>query len=222
MKILIVDDHAVVREGFKSILSEWDDQIEILEAKDSPQALTIVDRFHHIDFILLDLLLPGVEGYQLLETLVSDYPSIPVMIISVSDRPTVVETALRLGAKGFLPKSMPREIIINAIRLVLSGSLYIPPSLLNIHEDVTTDLVGFSFPTGVPQSPAQRLTERQTEVFELMLLGKTNKEIAIKLNMSAATVRSHLTIIFRQLNVRNRTEAVHVARNRGIVCAGLN
>ncbi len=218
MKILIIDDHAILREGLKSLLTDWDGKVEIFEANNAGEATKLVKEINNLDLILLDLALPDVKGYELLESLETLASGIPIAVLSVTDRPSVIENVLRLGAKGYIPKSASPEVMKSAINLIMSGGIYVPPSLLDLTGEVAgprkTDL---STMTIQADGSVHSLTDRQLEIIELLLHGKTNKEIGLILSMSPATVRSHLTVIFRQLNVKNRTEAVHVARRAGLI-----
>lgn len=201
------------------MLVGWNKNTEVFEANDASEATKLVQEVQHLDLIMLDLALPDVQGYELLESLVAQVPETPLAILSVTDRPSVIKEVLSLGAKGYIPKSASHDVMKNAINLILSGSIYIPPSLLDLTGEVIGSRKTDTIMTVQADGSARNLTTRQMEVIELLLQGKTNKEIGLSLNMSPATVRSHLTIVFRQLNVKNRTEAVHVARNLGLLCA---
>ena len=215
-KILIIDDHAMLREGLKAMFSSWHTPMIVSEAINARGALEVLSSQQDIDLILLDLGLPDVEGYDFLETLVRKYPYIPVAILSITEKASVVGKVLQLGAKGYIPKSSDPEVLESAIKIILAGSIYIPPTLLDLTGE--GDMVLPVLNELVLSSPIYRaLTKRQMDIVKLLVQGMTNKEIGSQLNMSPATVRSHLTIIFRQLNVKNRTEAVNVVRNEGLI-----
>jgi len=220
LKVLIIDDHEVLREGLRSMLLAWNNTIETVEAGKISEVHTCVRSGIDYDLVLLDLNLPGVLGYELLESLVEQLPDTPVVVLSITESASVIQDVLRKGAKGYIPKSSSTDVIKNAISLVLSGSVYIPPSLLDLMtadgNDESSDRIFMERSTNIHRG----LTKRQVEIIELLFQGKTNKEISSFLNLSTSTVRSHLTILFRQLNVKNRTEAVSVARDAGLLNAG--
>jgi DNA-binding NarL/FixJ family response regulator len=204
MKILVVDDHALIRDALGGVLAELVDGGILLEASNCSQALELVQAHPDLRLILLDLALPDRNGLSFLADLRRRYAPISVVVLSGSqDRDTVMR-ALDLGALGFIPKSSPREIMANALRLVLSGGIYIPPEALA--------------PAGIPAPgppPAQAvsprdlgLTERQLEVVALMMQGKSNKAICRILKLAEPTVKNHVTAILKALKVTNRTEAV--------------
>lgn len=214
MKILLVDDHALVREGLTHILNRLDDVTVILEAADCNGALKLAKQHPDIDVALLDITLPGMNGIEGIDRLRERLPSTPIVMLSVSEDPEIVQKALRRGAQGFIPKSSTGNVMLSALRLVLSGGVYLPPSLLH-----RPGLPG-SRPPPTSKAPESiddglDLTHRQREVLALVIKGRTNKEIARELNMSEATVRTHATAIFKTLNVTNRTQAGHIAAQRG-------
>lgn len=210
MKILLADDHALVREGLRHVLRRLDDDAVVVEAADCAEALQLAERYGEFDVVLLDVAMPGMDGLNGLARLRERLPSTPIVILSALEENGLVREAFQRGAQGFIPKSSTGDVLRGALRLVLAGGVYLPPSLLGSSLAETRDA---SPSTDVPRNVEGRsgLTQRQREVLALIVKGQTNKEIARALNMSETTVRTHATAIFRALNVTNRTQAGHVA-----------
>jgi len=204
MKILVVDDHVLIREALRSVLKELKDDATVLEAADYRQAMRQIEANPDLHLILLDLNLPDRDGFAVLHDLRSRYPSISVVVLSAFHDHDNVVKALQLGALGFIPKSASREVMVNALRLIFSGGLYIPPEALAPAKSAEIR------PSQSQQiSPADLgLTERQLEVLAFMMKGKSNKVISRKLNVAEPTVKHHVTAILKALKAANRTEAV--------------
>jgi DNA-binding NarL/FixJ family response regulator len=210
MKILVVDDHFLVRAALRSILQEFRNQVVIMEAMDGRQTMQLVSEQADIDLILLDLNLPDRDGFSVLSELRKSYPAISVVVLSAQQDRESVAKALDLGALGFIPKSARREIVLSALRLVFAGGIYIPREIL-----WRADL---SLPTAKPTcitadtirvKPADLgLTSRQGDVLGLMMQGKSNKAICRVLSLAEPTVKNYVTAILKTLKVTNRTEAV--------------
>jgi len=213
MKFLVVDDHAVVREGLRSVLESLDDRVTVLEARSATEAYALVEQHADLDLVLLDLNLPGVEGYAAMQELHRRHHTLPVVILSGSEDTPSVVAALKMHALGFIPKSSPREVMLQALRLVLSGGVYIPPQALGL---AGLDGPGESSNPDTKSIAKPALTERQAEVLGLIAQGKPNKLIASELNISEATVKAHVTDIMRALKVTNRAQAGVAARRLGI------
>jgi len=205
MKALLIDDHPLFRGGIKRILELHEKDCEVLEVGTCDAAIETLRRHNDIALILLDLGLPGMNGIDGLASLRSLNANAPIVIMSASDSPAIIRKSLDLGAKGFIPKSATPDVILNAIKLVLSGGMYIPNQLLapDPGADESADDIYAKF----------KLTPRQVEVVDLMVKGFSNKEIARKMDLSDHTVRGHLSQIFAALNVNNRTEAAFVINN---------
>ncbi|HEY7300816.1 MAG TPA: response regulator transcription factor [Xanthobacteraceae bacterium] len=204
MKVLLVDDHALIRDALRGVLKELVDQATVLEASDCGQAITLIECNPDLRLILLDLNLPDRDGFSLISDLRRQRANISLAVLSAAqDRETVMK-ALDLGVLGFIPKSAPREVMVNALRLVFSGGIYIPPEALARAEGRVS-----SPASSLPASPADLgLTERQLEVLALMMQGKSNKAISRILDVAEPTVKHHVTAILKALKVMNRTEAV--------------
>lgn len=204
MKVLVVDDHALIREALHSVLKQLNREAVIFEASNSQQAMCIVEEHPDISFILLDINLPDRDGFSVLRELRERYATTAVVILSSSDDPDTVKRAFKLGALGFIPKTTEREVILNAIKLVFSGGVYIPSQMLE--ETRTPRLI--DQPAGRDSFKGIGLTDRQIEVLALLMKGRSNKVIAKTLNMAVPTVKNHITAVLKALGVASRTEAI--------------
>jgi DNA-binding NarL/FixJ family response regulator len=205
MKILIVDDHALIRDALRGVLKELAQDATVLEAANSRQATRLIEANPDLHLILLDLNLPDRNGFAVLADLRRQHATISLVVLSASEDRDSILKAIDLGALGFIPKSAPHDVIVNALRLVFSGGVYIPPEALARTEtrEAKTTAQRSS------KSPADcGLTERQMEVLALMMEGKSNKAISRMLDVAEPTVKHHVTAVLKALNVTNRTEAV--------------
>jgi DNA-binding NarL/FixJ family response regulator len=217
MKILVVDDHVLIREAMRGVLRELKGEAAvILEAPDSRQAILQIEQNPDVELVLLDLGLPDRDGLEMLSDLANRYPTISVVVLSAQqDRDTVMK-ALDLGALGFIPKSGQREVMLSAFNLIFSGGLYIPPEILNRREPAAvTRAAPASVKTGASAADLG-LTERQLEVLALMMQGKSNKAISRVLDLAEPTVKIYVSAILKALKVANRTEAVIAATALGL------
>jgi DNA-binding NarL/FixJ family response regulator len=206
MKILVVDDHELIREALRTVLKQLKPQIVVFEASNSRQAMRVVEEHPDLSLVLLDINLPDRDGFSVLGELRERYPTIAIIMLSASDDQDRVKRAFSLGALGFIPKTTEREVMLRAIELVLSGGIYIPSEILEGEDTTSAQLTN---------KPATRkflnglgLTDRQIEVLALLMEGKNNKVIAKTLNMAVPTVKNHITVVLKVLNVTSRTEAV--------------
>jgi two-component system nitrate/nitrite response regulator NarL len=209
MKLLVVDDHPLVREGLTAFLRQGQPSTVVLQAQDSIQGLDLAERHPDLDVVLIDLTLPGMGGHSAILEFGKRHPSLPVIVLSSSEDPRDVRAAFAAGARGYVAKSAPRQTLLAALQLVLDGNRYVPEFML-------LD----SAPEGVadgPRKSGQRLTERQLEVLQRMANGLSNKEIGLKLGVSEKTVKVHVTDIFQALNVANRMQAVAAARELSLI-----
>ena len=204
LKILVIEDHALVREGLLQALRILEDEVETLGAQDADAALELLTRDGDVDLVLLDLMLPGTSGMALLGVLRKRFPAIPVVILSALDDPDTVARSLRQGAAGFIPKSSSTDLMIGALRQILAGEVYLPPRL----RDATS-----RGDNGRGKSVADRysLTPGQTRVLELLTQGKTNRQIADLLGVTEGTIKIHVSAIFKAMNVTNRSQALLLA-----------
>ena len=214
MKILIVDDHPLVREGVRHTLASLHRDVIVLEAGNANEALELSAQHPDLDLVMLDLALPGMPGLAVLEELRQRGCTAPVVVLSGSCERADVIAALNSGAMGFIPKLSSSELMLQALRLVFAGGVYIPPLALGM-----LDLpgVGGASDAAGPKSLQQLgLSERQRQVLALIAQGKPNKVIASDLAIAEPTVKAHITEILRALQVTNRSQAMIVARRFGI------
>ncbi len=219
MKFLVVDDHPLVRDAMAHVIAQLGGEVEVLEAADCMAGLEAARAHPDLDLVLLDLNLPGLRGIPALERFRREHPAAPVVILSMfRDRDTVAE-AIRHGAMGFIPKSSSRETIVNALRLVLAGSVYLPPDAIgDARADDTTMAAG----TLNARSLADLgLTARQGQVLALVMKGRSNKEICRELVLAERTVKAHLTAVLNALKVTSRTQAVIAAGKLGLAADDL-
>ena len=211
MKLLVIDDHPVLRDGLTALLKQSGPGTEVFQASSADEGLKLVEQHNDFDAVLLDLLMPGLGGFSAISEFGKMRPDLPVVVLSSSEDPKDVHRALSLGALGYVPKSASSHVLLSAIRLVLSGELYVPPLVLNKQSSIIGRVE-----SGI-QNGAGRLTERQVEVLGLLSKGQPNKTIATTLDLSEKTVKAHVTAIFRALNVVNRTQAAQVGRVAGLI-----
>ncbi len=205
MKVLIVDDHPVFREGLALLLRQFGAGTEILEANGVETALDLVENHPDVDIVVLDLAMPGPGGMAAIGEIGRARLGLPVIMLSSSEDAHDARAAFAHGALGYVPKSASQHTLLAAIRLVLDGERYVPPLLLKampIMTARTTDMnVG-----------GRGLSGRQIEVLRRVAAGDTNKRIALDLGLSEKTVKAHVAAIFKALGVVNRTQAATAAR----------
>ncbi len=201
MKFLLVDDHALFREGMKYMLNEMEKNVLILEAATSKKAIEIAENTPDINLILMDLRMPDMDGVSAMKEILMTSPAALIVVLTASERLSDMRMSLQGGAMGYIAKSVSPDIMASALRLVLSGGIYIPPTLITeTGHACTTENTGIA------------LTPRQTEVIKLIVEGQSNKQIAYLLKLSEATVKAHISAIFKSLNVNNRTQAASIAK----------
>ncbi len=215
MKILVVDDHVLIRQAMHGMLRKLRRDAIVLEASSSEKAMRVIAEQPDVSLILLDLSLPDRDGFSVLEELREQFPAIAVVVVSAVHDPGNVRKALELGALGYIPKSAQGDVILGALRLVLSGGLYIPPEILIRSGASPMAIENYQYGGMSDSSDYMGLTDRQLEVLGLMMQGKSNKTICRILELAEPTVKNHVTAILKTLNVTNRTEAVVAANNLG-------
>jgi two-component system, NarL family, nitrate/nitrite response regulator NarL len=205
MKLLIVDDHQMVREALAALLAQPRYDAQILLAGDAKEGVELALQHADIDAVLLDVAMPGVDGIAALKDFSRARPDLPVLLIAGSEDPREVQRGLAAGALGYVPKSASPDTLMSALRLVLSGEVYVPPLLLS--------------PTDGSQIAVRSslLTNRQSDVLKLLARGLSNKEIGRELSLSERTVKAHATAIFKSFGVTNRADAVAHARKHDLI-----
>lgn len=213
LKVLVADDHVLVREGLQNTLQRLSDGAQVFQAENGESVLRILADIRDLDLVLLDLFMPNTDGFELLSQVCNEYPDIPVVILSASDDPANMRKSLDRGASGFIPKSTPHNVLQGALNLVIAGGVYIPPGMLGPGFSVTGQDVIATATSAIAERLGAGLTDRQREVLGLLGQGYQNKMIASKLGLSEHTVKIHVTAIFKALGVSNRTQAVLAAQH---------
>jgi len=213
MKILIVDDHALVRRGMTYVVKEGFPDAEVVEAESATTALELVKKGPAPDLALVDVRMPDLDGLELLRAIKADWPDMPVIMLSTYENAPYVKRALADGAAGYLLKDATPEDLSQAINVALSGSgnVLSPRVIQNLFEDQQAD--------GSPGNGRRNeysLTEREHDILALLAEGRSNRDIAQRLFLSEKTVKAHLAAIFRKLGVTNRTQAAMVAVQMGV------
>jgi DNA-binding NarL/FixJ family response regulator len=210
MKIIICDDQAIVRDGLELLLKLEQDFDVVGLAQDGAQAVDLVESTHP-DLVLMDLLMPGVNGVEATRTIRAKHPEIKVLVLTTFDDDEWVFDAIRAGASGYLLKDTPRGKVIEAIRGTVAGKSFVDPSIAGklLEQAASPQLQPATKIT-------EKLTEREVDVLRLMARGMSNAEIAASLHLSEGTVRNHVSAILSKLEVSDRTQAVIIALRHGI------
>ena len=211
MRIVVADDHALVRGGIGILLKTLHPDTEVIECNNYDKTLQILDGAEPVDLLLLDLLMPGMDLIKSVKHICGNWPDVPVVVISVREDMQTILEALRAGAMGYIPKTSSPDVTMNAIRLVLSGGIYVPPDALQLGAGYRAEsLSSLSELPGevMPTRPVHRLTSRQVDVMDLITEGRSNKEVASELNLTPGTVKMHLSRIYKVLGVASRTKAI--------------
>ena len=199
VKILLIDDHALFRDGLLLVLEGLETNIEPFETGSYESAIEIIQSQPDLDMVLLDLGLPGISYLDALHAIREKLPEALIVILSGTEDYRMVEQVLQCGAQGYIPKSSSAKIMLNALQLILSGGIYVPHQIL--HKQSTQKIV----------INDHQLTPRQFCVLQQLATGKSNKEISRHLQLTESTVRAHVGAILRTFNVANRTHAVQFA-----------
>ncbi|MEI7537150.1 MAG: response regulator transcription factor [Comamonadaceae bacterium] len=205
LKILVVDDHALVREGLRQVLKGLDEQLEVLEAAHCERAFELAVLHPDLDLVLLDYQLPGMNGLEALALFGQNHPELPVVMISGSVDRRLVRQVMALGAVGFIAKASLSSDLLSILQTVLAGQIYVPAEFLASS--------AASNEIDAPGGP--QLTARQEDVLKLLLDGRSNKEISAVLDLSDETVKNHVSALLRAFGVQTRVQAVLAAAEHG-------
>lgn len=218
MRILFADDHTLVREGIRPFLSELDPEVEVLEADDLTQAKERADGAGALDLILLDLKMPGMNGFSGVSDFSQSRPDVPIVILSGHYNRKDVIAALDHGVSGYIPKNIGGMAMVNALRLVLAGEKYLPSEAFSdngAREDASIlDAPKIATPQEVDPKFAT-LTPREAEILRLLVDGLTNKQIARELDLQEITVKIHVRNVYRKIGAQNRAQAVKTTLESG-------
>ena len=213
MKILLVDDHAVVRQGYASLLRAMLPEVEVSEACDGEQALAQVQA-QIPSLVIMDLGLPGISGLETLRRLRQRLPQVRVLFFSMHDELPLVRQALEAGALGYLTKTSSPQVLIEAVKRTLAGHVY-------IEQELATHLACNRGQDGSRDPRLQGLTQRELEIFVMLAKGIPNRRIAEQLCISSKTVSNNLTLLKSKLQVDSHAELVHLAIDTGVIRVGL-
>jgi DNA-binding NarL/FixJ family response regulator len=214
MQILVADDHKLVRDGLRPFLLELNANAEILDAATLDEAMKVAASTPKLELVLLDLMMPGMDGLKGLDQLKALLPNVPVVIVSGFSSREHVVAAVQSGAAGFIPKTVSGTAMVNALRLVLSGEKYLPSSTFFDEQGNQSMPSLLPKPAGTPP-PFDRLSRREGEILVLLVEGRTNKEIAIALELQEITIKVHLRNVYRKIGAANRAQAVRIAMSSG-------
>ncbi len=208
MRIVLADDHVMLRDGLKPYLVELDPGAEVLEAGSYPELFTVIETCGPVDMALVDLRMPGMDYMRGIQTLRQRWPDVRVAVLSsMTDRKVILD-ALAAGAVAFIPKRLSAGAMLSALRLVMAGERFIPSMLLNAEG---SDIRVVTVAADEDREPVGILTQREKEILRLLRDGLPNKSIARQLNVSEVTVKSHLCHVFRKLGVQNRVQAARLS-----------
>jgi DNA-binding NarL/FixJ family response regulator len=202
-RFLIADDHPLFRGALREAVSGLFQQVEIGEAGSFEDVAKLLESGGEVDLILLDLNMPGVRGFSGLMYLRAQYPSVPIVVVSANDDPTVIRRCMDLGTSGFIPKTLGIEEMRSAIKRVLEGGVWTPPDV-DLSAGADTETANLLVRLG-------SLTPQQVRVLMMLSEGLLNKQIAYELGVSEATVKAHVSAILQKLGVESRTQAVITA-----------
>jgi DNA-binding NarL/FixJ family response regulator len=236
MKVLLVDDHPLILAALQSVIRGLGDDVTVVGVSTEKEARAALKRDPDYDLVLLDLQLGASDGFDLLADLRKTYPALPIVVVSASDRASDVIRAIDAGAMGFVPKRASNDTLMEALALVMSGGIYVPPMALGLHRapeppadssdgDTVPDIMRprladadlDDIMRGAGQAPHQEeapsfeslgLSKRQADVLAYLLKGMPNKLIAREMGISIETVKDHVAAVLRALKVSSRTQAV--------------
>ncbi len=207
MKVILADDHDLFRDGFAMLFQQLEEGSTVFKASDLEEAMELASCHPDTDLMILDLDMPGMKnGREGIKLLSKTFPQLPVVVLSACETKETILAAMAAGALGYIPKSSSTAVMQSAMRLVLSGGIYLPAQLL------------LEVRVGNPGHDDQvKLTVRQRDVLRLLVDGMSNKAICRVLDLGEGTIKVHIAAIFHALDVRNRVEAANAARRLGLI-----
>ena len=208
MKILIADDHPLMRQGLKQLLADEFDPLEIGEASDARATLDLADQ-KKWDVVVLDINMPGRSGFEVLQELKRHQPRLPVLVLTAYPEDQLAVRALEAGAAGYVTKQSASDDLVTALKTVLAGKSYISPSL--------AEKIAGRLRRGVKEDPHEKLSPREFEVMTRLAAGRSLKEIADELSLSVKTVSTFRSRVLEKLALQNNVELAHYAAERGLI-----
>lgn len=220
LRILIADDHHLVREGLKLVLKEIEKNLIILEAETLNKAIVACRENPDLDLVLLDLNMPGTTGLAALDGMERNCPDARIVVISAAYDMHTVQASIRRGVLGFIPKLAGKDTLLSALRFILAGGIYVPPEMFLDEDGVASLEPRKPKPIALASAPhtspeAAGLTMRQTDVLYLLYEGKSNKQICRELNLAIGTVKGHVAAVLHALSASTRAEAVAAVNKLG-------
>jgi two-component system NarL family response regulator len=201
IRVLLAEDHVIVRDGLTAIINQQDDMTVVAEAGDGKEAVELWKQ-HRPDIVMMDLRMPGLSGANAIYELHEADADVRIIVLTTFDGDEDIYRAMRAGAKAYLLKDVSREVLFHCIREVHAGKFFIPP-------EVAAKLAS--------RQSVEELTPRELQVLQLLAEGKPNKIIAFAMSITEVTVKTHVRAIFNKLNVLSRTEAIAVATRSGLI-----
>jgi DNA-binding NarL/FixJ family response regulator len=214
VKILVIDDHPLFIDGVSQVLRQLDEQVSITKALEIDEALVVLNEQDDFDLILLDLSLPGKDGFSFLQRFSAKEYCIPVVVVSAEENLSFIRQALKEDVLGFVPKSHSATLMLTAFRTVLAGDVYLPESIVHMLNRTPNTVSLSALP---PHAKHAGISAKQYAVLQLIVAGHSNQSIAQQLSRTENTVKSHVAALFQILGVTSRVECVNEARNRGLV-----
>ncbi|POB02254.1 DNA-binding response regulator [Halopseudomonas oceani] len=205
--MLVVDDHQLFIDGVRYLLQQLEDEVEVVECNNSASAIELLESPATFDLVLIDLVMPDLNGISIIQRLHSRGVCRPLVVMSGEDNPRTIKAAMDAGALGFIPKTFGSSAMLDALRQILTGELFLPEGMEQ----------------QIAAMPPRRsavvgdITPRQQVVLELMALGYSNRQIATSLFLTEHTVKAHIRTLFQTLQAANRTDCVQLARRRGLL-----
>jgi DNA-binding NarL/FixJ family response regulator len=201
LRVLIVDDHPIMRVGIAAIVRATPDMTVIDQAGSGEEAIEMFEK-HLPDVTLVDLRLPGISGVEVIRRIIGRHPDTKIVVLTTYEGDEDIHQALQAGARSYIIKGMPHNALVSALRRVHAGGRFLPPP-------VTRALSS--------RLPDSELSSREREVLNLIMRGQSNKEIATELGITESTVKCHVSVILMRLNVNDRTQAVVIGLQRGLI-----
>lgn len=215
MRLLLADDHELIRTGLANTLVSILPEVEIIEAASGLEALSVLETQAPFEIAIVDLFMPNMDGFSFLRKLCNSYPDLPVIVLSSSTNPEHIRKSLDIGVSGYITKSSPQSVLEHALKLVRAGGVYIPPDALTrqVSNSDKSELVSGAVTL---ENLNMLLTERQIEILRHLARGNSNKLIARECNLSENTVKVHVSAVLKALNMTNRAQAGIFAEKIGL------
>lgn len=210
LKVLIADDHAIVRTGLRTLLNSESSLELVGEATGGYEAIELVGKTHP-DILLLDLSMPNMDGIAVTKTLKPQFPNLHILILTIHEDQALLREALKAGASGYILKRAAETELISAIHIIARGDMYVDPSM------VRTLLDDSVIPASPRNASLELLTPREIDVLKLIVQGCTNRQVGVELNISIRTVEGHRANLSEKLGLHSRVEFVRYAREHGLI-----